>query len=164
MDLTTQLSYGDVASMVGAVFTTVSVAFGVYVYARNARRNRVQRTLDYWETVNQKLKSVKSQLLDAYGERISARDAELIRHDEAERRKANKVLNHYERLALGVNLNIYDIETVNRIAGNLLIENHQRFKSYIDVYTQERVLAGKRPMQAWCEFTILVGRLKRMQT
>jgi Domain of unknown function (DUF4760) len=144
----------DYIRVFGLFVSTASFAFAAIVYYVNSKRDRIKRTLDYWESVNNELREEKLELRKDYGAVLSTEDVEKIYSDIDERVKVNKVLNTFERLSIGVNLGVYDIKTLNRIVGRRLISNFERFEPYI-LYRREKKLQH----HAWLEFEILKNNL-----
>jgi hypothetical protein len=151
------LSYSDILSVIGAAMTAFSVVFGVFVYTRSSHHEKVRKTLDYWESINQELKIEKKKLLDKYGSKLSRETAEEILESSDDMIKLNKVLNIYERLSIGVNMGIYDIKALNRIVGRNLISNYSRYEEYIEL-RRDRF---DRP-DAWKDFEVMVGRINAL--
>ena len=75
------ISYSKLA---GPFLTAISICFGVYVFHVNSRRDRIKKTLDYWEEVNQKLKNEKRELQREYGNKLTHDQANEILSDEDE--------------------------------------------------------------------------------
>lgn len=103
------------------------------------------------------MKDIKRKIFNAYGKKISKEDAETIYKDRDQRVELNRVINMYERLAVGVNLNVYDINTLNRLVGRRLIQNYSRFENYISLRRQGR------EREAWINFEVLRDNLIRMR-
>jgi hypothetical protein len=149
---------GEYAKIIGPIITGLSVFFGVVYFVVNIRRERVKQTLDYWEKINQQLKTEKSQLRDDYGTKIDSEMAQLIFEDGDEETRINRLLNIYERLALGINIGAYDIKVLNKLVGQNIINNYVRFEEYIELRRTEL----DRPF-AWREFQKLSERLKKLR-
>ena len=146
------------AKLTGPVLSGLSIFVGVIYFILNIKRDRVKQTLDYWEKVNQQLKVEKREFLQDYGTAISSEMAELILNDGDEEVSINRVINIYERLALGINTGAYDLKTLNRLTGQNIINNFNRYEQYI-VARREKL--GRS--FAWKEFEILANKLKKMR-
>ena len=155
MDLERLLGYAKIA---GPILSTISIAIGVAVFLVNSRRDRAKKTLEFWESINQQLKEEKREIRNDYGDCISGEKAKSILESAEEATKINRVINIYERLALGVNISAYDIKVLNRLVGQNIINNYERFQEYILL----RRVSLNRPF-AWQEFETLVKRLKKLR-
>ena len=144
--------------IVGPLLTGLSVLLGVIYFIINIKRDRAKLTVDYWEKINQQLKEEKRNLLRDYGSRIDPELAKLILENSDEQIRINRVINIYERLALGVNIGIYDIRVLNRLVGQNIIDNYLRFEAYIEA----RRIKLDRPF-AWKEFQKLYEKLKKLR-
>lgn len=151
-----QASY--LATIIGVILIIPQVFIGVYSIVKNNRRERIKSTLDYYEEVNQAIKSQKNEIKEKYGDQISREMAISIHQENKDVPAINRVLNLYERLALGSNLGIYDLKTLNRISGRLLIKNYERYKEYI-YYRRE---IQKAP-NAWIDFENMVIKLRKLR-
>lgn len=148
----------QIATVVGVLLVVPQIFIAVWSVVRNNRRERIKSTLNYYEDINQKIKIQKKAIKEKHGEKIS-RERAISIHDENEDISAiNNVLNLYERLSLGVNMGIYDLKTINRISGKLLIDNYERFQEYI-LYRREL----KKAPNAWKEFETLIEKLRKMR-
>jgi c-di-AMP phosphodiesterase-like protein len=140
------------------IFASLSLAVGVVIFIINSKRTRAKNTLYFWEKINQDLKIEKSELEKDYGPLISNEMALLILDDKNEAKWVNRVINVYERLGAGVNIGAYDVGVINRLVGQNIIDNYERFSAYIEA----RRVALNRPF-AWVEFQKLVGELRRIR-
>ena len=146
----------NLAEVIGSLLSALSLIIGVIVFYLQIKRDKAKHTLNYWEQINQELKEEKRLLLNDYGTEITEDDAqEILESDNEDHIKINKILNMYERLALGVNIKAYDIKVLNRIAGGELINSYKRFKGYIIIYNKQ-----DNTSILWIEFQKLYDRLE----
>ncbi len=150
--------FGDYAKIIGLILTVSSILLGVAYFIINLKRDRAKQTLDYWEKINQQLKAGKWLLLKDYGTKIDSKMAQLILEDDDQQIAINRVINIYERLALGVNIKAYDIQVLNKLVGQNIIDNYARFEAYIEA----RRTKLDRPY-AWREFQKLSERLDKIR-
>jgi len=151
-------NWASVATIGGTVLVVPQIIIGVWSIVRSNRRARVKSTLDYYESVNQAIKLPKKELKDRYGPRLDRDTSQRIHEEGTDVPLVNKVLNAYERFALGTNEGVYDLRIVNRLCGTVLIENYRRFRDYID-YRRELL---DHP-NAWRAFEQLVRRIRKMR-
>ncbi|MEM9671636.1 MAG: DUF4760 domain-containing protein [Cyclobacteriaceae bacterium] len=148
----------DYAKIIGPLLTGASILLSAIYFIANIKRDRTKQTLDYWEKINQELKTEKRKLQRDYGDKIDTDLARLILEDKEERIRLNRVINIYERLAVGINLKVYDIRVLNRVVGQNIINNYNRYENYI----LERREKLDRPF-AWKDFQTLSMKLQRLR-
>jgi hypothetical protein len=146
------------ATIIGVVLVTPQIGIALWSIVVTNRRDRIKSTLDYYEEFNAKIKIPKKELKEKYGEIITREVAEKIDNDKKDAEKLRNILNQYERLSLGVNLNIYDLKTIKRICGRRLIENYNRYKEYM--YYRRDV---KKIQIMYEEFETLVIQLQQIK-
>jgi hypothetical protein len=146
------------APVLAAVLVVPQIAVAVWSIYQTNRRDRMKTTLDYYEKVNQDIKREKREIGQKYGHKITREICHQIHEERIDTSKANKILNSYERLALGANLGVYDVRVLNRVSGRLLIENYERFEDYIE-YRREL----KEAPAAWIEFEKLTLKLRSLR-
>lgn len=145
----------NIATIAASFLVVIQLAAGMFVYLRQIKRERVIATLNYFESANQELKKAKRELRNAIGTDITPEAIEKLKTDQDNKILLHQVLNTYERLATGLNLGIYDLGTIARINGKMLVSNYERFLPYIE---------NRRKMynpNAWTEFTKLVNQIRR---
>ncbi len=155
MSLTSAVDY---ANIVSSILGALSLLFGAFIFFISTKRERIKQTLEYWEQINSELKIEKKRLIKDYGKIISSEMAQLILEDDEEQRRLHKVINIYERLALGVNIGAYDIDTLNRLVGQNIIDNYTRFAEYISA---RRIKFSRK--FAWKEFEQLRNTLVKLR-
>lgn len=160
----------DYVKVVALFLTVISIFLGVCQFNVNVKRDRERQTLDYWERINQALKQEKRELKNKIN--VDLRDdtqmacENKIEHDMAMKIldndklsvKTNRIINRYERLALGVNIGAYDVRVLNRLVGQNIIDNYCRFEAYIEARREKL----NRPY-AWKEFEKLTNKLKTLR-
>ncbi|MCK9175889.1 MAG: DUF4760 domain-containing protein [Desulforhopalus sp.] len=120
------------ARIIGPILTAISIFLGIYYFSLNVRRDKAKQTLDYWEKINQQLKEEKKTLTKDYGKYIDEEMALLLVEDKEERPRISKFLNIYERLSLGVNMGLYDVKVLNKLAGQVIIDNFYKYENFIN--------------------------------
>ncbi len=148
----------QLATIAGVILVVPQLVIAVYSIVRNNRREKIKSTLDYYEQINQQLKVEKKVIKEKYGEEINRELAIKIHDEKQDVSSINRILNLYERIALGINLGIYDIHALNRASGKLLVNNYMRFKPYIE-YRRELM----RSPNAWLEFENLYRKLNEIR-
>ena len=166
----TTTSLMDWAKIAALLLTFISICFGVCQFNANVKRDMERQTLDYWERINQALKQEKRELknyLDvdlrddtqmACENKIEHKMALEILDNEKLRVQTNRIINRYERLALGVNIGAYDLRVLDRLVGQNIIDNYCRFEAYIEARREKL----NRPY-AWKEFEKLTNKLKTLR-
>jgi hypothetical protein len=136
------------APVVAAAIATVSLALTAWNTFLNARRRRRQATLEAWiawsaATVDARMSITRflgtgvifATQAQALVEKTTLQDhngKELTADQHAEVGNATVlVLNGLERLAVGVDLGIYDIKTLSMVGGTIIKRTRDRFAPYI---------------------------------
>lgn len=77
---------------------------------------------------------------------------------QGEWKEAKKALSKVEHFAVGVNVEIYDLDTLNRLAGSFIIKEYKRWKPVIHTKRQ------REEDPTFCkEFEALCNSLKKFQ-
>ena len=122
----------------------------------NVRRSR-QATLDYYyETFVIREELLRKLPTHDDPESVTRAISKALsgHHDEL-RADIKSYLNYFETLSGGVNLGIYDIETIDRLTGTRIISTFRRWTPYID---RVREKSGRPSLYA--EFEILATKLE----
>ena len=149
--------FADIATIVASVLVVIQLGAGLFAYISQVKRERVIATLEYYESVNKDLKEAKRELRKSIHGKITPEIIKNLESNKEEKVLLHKVLNSYERLAIGLNLGIYDLETLNRINGKILISNYERFRPYIEQRSKTK------NQKAWNEFSLLVDNLREVR-
>jgi hypothetical protein len=136
----------------------MSLFFGVAVFIWNTRKERRKATLDYWDEVNQEIKSSKRELKGVLGSSISSEQAQELLTNSEHTVKVNRLLNIYERIALRVELKDFDIKMLNQLTGANFIAAYEGFQPYIELRRESL----SRPF-AWIEFERVVQKLQKLR-
>jgi len=147
--------YSEISTIVGGTIVIIQLAAGLFVYLRQTSRDRIISTLEYYEAAHSNIKLIKSEMSK---ERLRLSTSTANRDPSVSSKKldnlATKLLNAYERFATGVNLGIYDLRTVNRLCGKVVINTFNRHESMINT---------KDGTQRWTEFSKLCTRLRKLR-
>jgi hypothetical protein len=150
----------DLASKAGttvaAILITIQILIAVLSIYLSNKRDRMKSTLDYYEKINQEIKLEKGEVRNKYGTTFTRDTCEEILKDNEYTVKLHKVLNAYERMCLATNIGIFDINVLNKISGTNLIQNFERYSTYI--YYRREI---KNKIYLWVEFEKLVKELTR---
>lgn len=149
----TLADYSSLATIGASLLVVIQLAVGVFVYLRQIKRERVIATLDYFEGANKELKEAKRELRKKIGSEITPDAIKGLESNPDGRLLLHQVLNAYERLAAGLNLGVYDLPTIARINGKVLVSNYERFRPYIE---HRRKTSNPN---AWIEFSRLAERI-----
>lgn len=149
--------YTNLATIAASLLVVIQLAAGMFVYMRQIKRERVIATLGYFEGASKELKEAKRELRKQIGTEITPDAIEGLKSNPDGTVLLHRVLNTYERLAAGLNLGIYDLETIARINGKILASNYERYRPYI-----ENRRKTKNP-NAWIEFSSLVDRIRKIR-
>ncbi|MCM0079999.1 DUF4760 domain-containing protein [Geomonas sp. Red32] len=150
----------DMTSKAGTTIAAILIAIQIFVavwsiYQTN-KRDRMKSTLEYYEKVNQEIKTAKGDVRKKYGSTLTRDTCAQILKDSEYTVKLHKILNAYERMCLAANIGIFDIDVLNKISGANLIQNYDRYSAYI-LYRREI----KDKEFIWVEFEKLIRELRR---
>lgn len=112
-------------TMIGAITAAGTLIFSCVQFNKELQLRKIERTLTSYLQLRDSAKDAdkiiskftKNDLWQSIAERL----------DNAERQSVYAYLKALERVACGVNENLYDIDTIFRMSGNLLISQYDNF-------------------------------------
>ena len=152
-------------ALVGLTSSAIGVAFNV----SRQRREATMKAYSEWSDSTWLIRKKLQQMLGD-GVLSEAAAAELVGAPGAARTMPKKdrselvneigsVLNGLERLAVGVELGVYDIVTLRRLAGTIVVRYWERFETYIKARRLSAV-PTQRQKVAYLAFENVVGELR----
>ncbi|EGR1296606.1 hypothetical protein EAF56_11385 [Vibrio alginolyticus] len=152
---TKPLSPADIATIIASVTAVVTFIVSATTYVKSTNRERKTKTLDYWEASQNSLTEAVNNLSKIHKEPWTEDIAK--RHlGSSNREQIVNGLSAFERLAMGINLGIYDIKVINKLGGSLLVESFVSYAQLIAVLEQEE------SPQEFSEFKSLYAKLDKM--
>lgn len=148
----------DIAIIAGIVLIVPQMVFAVFSHAYNNWRQKIKSTLDYYDHINQLIKNEKKNIRQDYDDDITREVAILIHEVGVEAPVINRILDLYERLSLGVNLGIYDLQAIDRAGGKVLVDDYRRYPAYMH-YSRELMQSP----DAWSEFEELYEKMSKLR-
>ncbi len=151
------LSPADIATITAAGVACTTFILSTITYIKTTRRERRIKTLDYWE-------SIQPSLVDAIKDLSSLHNGEWTK--EIAEKHLNSInselisrgLNAFERLGAGVNLDIYDLKVLNKLAGKMIIDS---FIAYAPLIAAREEQLGRSFL--FREFELLYNELSKLR-
>ena len=159
MEVSTIKAWVDIASIIVSIFTTLSIISGAFLYFINNRRDRRIKTLEYWEETQPNLIEARTLLININNTGLWTEElAKKQLNNKNNKPKIYDALSKFERLAIGINLNTYDIKVLNKLSGNFLIDSYLAYIPLIECYQSINNEPG-----SFCEFRKLYETLTKIQ-
>lgn len=128
--MATSVSAADIATISASIIAGVAFIVSSVTYVQTTRREKRIKTLDYWEAVQPSLIEARQSLaLIHQGE--WTRDIALTHINSPNIEHISKGLNAFERLATGINLDIYDLKVLNKLAGKMITDSYVAYAPLI---------------------------------
>lgn len=108
-------------------------------YAYEKDRNRKEATIHAFDKLEEEV-FFNKEYRDDYSACWIYAPAEVFKGDKngANRKLASQILSRVEHFAVGINSEIYDLETLNRMAGSFIIDQYQKnWQLYISTKRQK---------------------------
>ncbi|EGR0413019.1 hypothetical protein QTU67_002196 [Vibrio cholerae] len=146
----------DIATIIASITAVVTFIVSATTYVKSTSRERKTKTLDYWEASQKSLTEARNNLSKihkgTWTEDIAKRHLY-----SSNRHHIISWLSAFERLAMGINLDIYDINVVNKLGGTLLVES---FVAYAQLIA---LLEHEESPNEFSEFKSLYAKLEKMR-
>ena len=96
-------------------------------------RRKKQATIEYLNNLRTTYRKWNNTLIKKYGRDPAGMDTiEKIKADGKSWEILKDMLGMFEHLAVAVNSEVFDIDILNKMAGQYLVDVYQRWKTYID--------------------------------
>ncbi|MFT6898158.1 MAG: hypothetical protein ACJA13_002578 [Paraglaciecola sp.] len=145
------------SKVIASIITALSFIFGAYIYFANSRKDRIKDTLTYWEGFYREIKP-SVQYFSTHAPSVEGEVVKNIAAHKTDKNKLHDILNNFEKLALGVNLGAYDLNSLNRVAGKTILQLYERYEQYIHYRRRD-----PKTSNSWSEFEMLYTRLKKIR-
>ncbi|BCI77531.1 DUF4760 domain-containing protein [Vibrio cholerae] len=147
----------DIATITAAIIACITFIVSTSIYIQTTRRERRVKTLDYWETIQPSLIQARKELNEIHKGDWTKEDA-LIHLESSNLNIIVKGLNAFERLATGINLDVYDLNVLNKLAGKMIIDS---YIAYIPLIVAREEQLGEGGI--FREFEILYSKLLKIR-
>ena len=139
-----------IAVIVGVCFLAVQIRQQTKISHADHDRIKKQSTIEFYNLISSEIheflyKTDEEQLNFASVKANKTLESDVV-----------KYLSRLERLAVGVNSNIYDLEILSHIVGNLFTNTYNRLERYI-----KEVREKNNTPRRYCEFEHLVKVIER---
>ena len=156
--MTSSISPADIATISASVIAGVAFIVSSITYVQTTRRERRIKTLDYWESIQPSLIEAGRSLSAIHAGEWSSEDAR-IHLNSPNLELISKGINAFERLATGVNLDIYDLKVLNKLAGKMIVDSYVAYAPIIAVREEQLGTRG-----SFREFELLYGKLEKLRS
>ena len=150
-------SLTDIATISASVIAGVAFIVSSLTYVQTTRRGRRIKTLDYWETVQPSLIEARKSLSTIHEGEWTNEDAR-IHLNSPNSELISKGINAFEHLATGVNLDIYDLKVLNKLAGKMIVGS---YVTYAPILLVQEEQLGTR--DSFREFELLYAKLDKLR-
>ncbi|MUH97298.1 DUF4760 domain-containing protein [Aliivibrio fischeri] len=147
----------DISTIIASIITAFSFLFSSLIYFISVSRERKTKTLDYWEQVQPSLIEARQNLQNLNQNEWTKEIAKKHLASSHNSLIISKGLNSFERLSIGINLNIYDIKVIKQLAGKMIIES---YIAYIPIIIAREEQIGESG--GFREFEKLYARLIKL--
>ncbi|MDC5757212.1 hypothetical protein OPW41_24295 [Vibrio europaeus] len=155
--IATSISITDIATISASVIAGIAFIVSSITYVQTTLRERRIKTLDYWETIQPSLLEARRTLSNIHSGEWSSEDAR--KHlNSPNVELITKGINAFERLATGVNLDIYDLKVLNKLAGKMIVDSYIAYAPIIVVREEQLGYRG-----SFREFEILYNNLEKLR-
>ena len=144
---------------VAAIVGLIQLGLIYRTFKADHERRRKQATIEYLNMIRGHYRNVNQQLLNEYGQNPFGKEqVELLMNNPELWAMLKDLLGLFEHLAVGVNTGVFDIDLINRMAGDYLIGIFDRFTVYVQ---KRRIDSGLTSL--YCEYEQLITQLKKIR-
>jgi hypothetical protein len=138
--------------IIQTLFIVVGVIIAVITLLADHKRRKRQATLELYNPISEETYELRNRIRDIFKNEIIDPNDQRYKNDKDLQRTITRFMSLYERISVGINLNVLDLKVFMRIAGKttidwydrlkLLIE-HKRSKGHSTAYKDFEILAEK---------------------
>lgn len=140
---------------VGVIIALIQIQIGIRTLKADHERRKKQSTIEYLNNLRTSYRNWNNELIKKFGaDPVGTETANKIIEDVESWTILKDMLGLFEHLAVGINTSVFDIDILNKMAGQYLIDVYDRWKVYIN----ERRKDPKR-QNVYRDYEILVNRL-----
>lgn len=157
-----EVSWMDIISL---FFAAAAFFFSLWQFSAETKRNRKEATIHAFDALEENpavlflFKVEKQRIIELVQYKANSNLHENITSQVATEWEAiNTALPLIEHFAVGINSEIYDLETLNKMAGNLMITIWNRCSSLIEFKRR-----GSYNQNNYTEFETMVNSLKKLR-
>ncbi len=136
------------------LISCLSLYVSLYYNKKDHERRRKQATIEYFEEMTSKLYDSQAKFNTKFNQ-LDIDIAELDSDTEL-LKDATEILAAFERLSVGVNTKIFDLDILDRMAGSYLVVMYNRFAPYI-----AKVRTDASRVNSYQEFEYIVDCIKK---
>ena len=141
--------------IIQTAFIVVGVIVAVISFRADHKRRKRQATLEVFDPISEEMVELRHAIRDVFGNEIIYPSDTRYKQDRELQRKITRYLGLYERLSVGINLDVLDIDVFMRISGKSTLKWYNRLEPII----MRRRTKWSNP-NAYKDFEILSDRIK----
>jgi len=115
------------------IIQTIFIVFGVIIaiitLLADHKRRKCQATLELYNPISEETYELRNKIRNIFKNETINPDDVRYKDDKELKRTITRFLSLYERISVGINLNVLDIKVFMRIAGKSSIDWYDRLKS-----------------------------------
>lgn len=143
-----------VIGLFALLISCLSLFISLYYNKKDHERRRKQATIEYFEEMTSKLYDSQAKFNNKFNQ-LDVDISELDTNIEL-LKNATEILAAFERLSVGVNTKIFDLDILDRMAGSYLMVMYTRFAPYI-----AKVRTDASRVNSYQEFENVVDCIKK---
>jgi len=147
----------SIATIAASIIAALALFVSSYIFVQSSRRDRRIKTLDYWESVQPSLVEARKILSNLHDGEWTKEIAFKHLNSSQNRGHIMKGLSSFERLAIGINLDVYDLSVIGKLAGEMIVNSYVVYAPLIAAMEEQEGKAG-----LYKEFTLVYVRLERI--
>lgn len=144
-----------VCTIIEVVFVIIGVVIAVITLLADHKRRKRQATLELYNPISEETYELRNKIRDIFKNEVINPDDQRYKSNKELQRTIVRFLSLYERISVGINLNVLDLKVFMRIAGKSSIDWYDRLKPII-----EKKRSKSHPT-AYKDFEILTDRMRK---
>lgn len=129
---------------IGAVGTLLAAIIAVLTYRSSVKRQKKQDTIREFSAIREKYPNLSPEA-----------------HKPVSDDVRTEYLKEMERFCTGVNIGLYDIHVVDRIAGTMLITQYNKYLSDLIEKRRDKTVQNAQADNIYCEYIKLIEQIRK---
>ena len=140
--------------LIQTIFIVGGVIVALITLLADHKRRKRQATLEVFNPISEETYELRNKIRDIFKNEIIDPEDSRYKSDKELQRSITRFLSLYERLSVGINLNVLDLKVFMRMAGKTSIDWYDRLKPVIEKKRKGHSTAYK-------DFEILTDRMRK---
>jgi hypothetical protein len=145
----------DYIQITQTAFIVIGVIVATVTLLADHKRRKRQATLELFNPISEETYELRNKIRDIFKNEIINPNDQRYKSDKELQRTLTRFMSLYERISVGINLNVLDLKVFMRIAGKTTIDWYDRLKPLID-YKR-----SKGHSTAYKDFEILTEKMRK---